>query len=65
MKAVCLASVCGLQHHAEPAPLRGDNFFPFFFFFLGLHLLHMEVPRLGSELELQCRPTSQPTKPDP
>ena len=28
--------------------------FPFFsFFFLGLHLQHMEVPRLGVELELQ------------
>ena len=24
-----------------------------FFFFLWLHLLHMEVPRLGVELELQ------------
>ena len=27
--------------------------FFFFFFFLGLHLWHMEVPRLGVELELQ------------
>ena len=27
------------------------------FFFLGLHLQHMEVPRLGVELEL---PTPQP-----
>ena len=25
----------------------------FFFFFLGLHLWHMEFPRLGAELELQ------------
>ena len=25
----------------------------FFFFFLGLHFWHMEVPRLGVELELQ------------
>ena len=25
----------------------------FFFFFLGPHPLHMEVPRLGVELELQ------------
>ena len=25
---------------------------PFFFFFLGLHLRHMEVPRLGVKLEL-------------
>jgi len=32
-----------------------DNpfFFPFFFFFLGPHLLHMEVLGLGVELELQ------------
>ena len=28
-------------------------FLPFFFFFLGLHLRHMEVTRLGVELELQ------------
>ena len=28
-------------------------FFFFFFFFLGLHLRHMEVPRLGVELELR------------
>ena len=27
-------------------------FFFFFFFFLGLDLRHMEVPRLGEELEL-------------
>ena len=27
-------------------------FFVFFFVFLGLHLRHMEVPRLGVELEL-------------
>ena len=27
-------------------------FFFFFFFFLGLHLQHVEVPRLGVELEL-------------
>ena len=29
------------------------NFFFCFFVFLGLHLWHMEVPRLGVELELQ------------
>ena len=29
------------------------NFFFLSFFFLGLHLWHMEVPRLGIELELQ------------
>ena len=31
-----------------------------FFFFLGLHLGHKEVPRLGVELELQLQPTPQP-----
>ena len=29
--------------------------FFFFFFFLGLQTRHMEVPRLGVELELQLR----------
>ena len=28
-------------------------FFFFFYFFLGLHLWHMEVPRVGFESELQ------------
>ena len=28
-------------------------FFFFFFFYLGLHLQHMEVPRLGVESEIQ------------
>ena len=28
-------------------------FITFFFLFLGLHPLHIEVPRLGFELELQ------------
>ena len=27
-------------------------FFPSFFLFLGLHLQHMEIPRLGVESEL-------------
>ena len=30
-----------------------------FFFFLGLHLGHMEVPRLGVESELQLHPMLQ------
>ena len=34
--------------------------FYFIFFFLGLHLRHMEVPGLGVELELQLQPTPQP-----
>ena len=33
--------------------LEGLLFFFLSFFFLGLHLQHMEVPRLGVELELQ------------
>ena len=38
----------------------------FFFFFLGLHLQHVEVPRLGVKLELQLQayPTATAT-PDP
>ena len=32
----------------------------FFFFFSGLHLWHVEVPRLGDESELQPWPTPQP-----
>ena len=32
----------------------------FFFFFLGLHLQHLEVPRLEVKSELQLRPTPQP-----
>ena len=31
-----------------------------FFFFLGAHQQHMEVPRLWVELELQCWPMPQP-----
>ena len=34
--------------------------FLFFFFFLGLHLWHMEVPRLGAEWELQLLASPQP-----
>ena len=37
-----------------------------FFFFLGLHLQHMEVPRLGTELELQLPAyTTAMATPDP
>ena len=36
----------------------------FFFWFLGLHLRHMEVPRLGIESELQL-PASTTATPDP
>ena len=32
---------------------RNMNLFFFFFFFLGLHPQHIEVPRLGIQLELQ------------
>ena len=34
---------------------------PFFFAFLGLHLRHMEVPRLGIQLELQLLVTTTAT----
>lgn len=37
-----------------------ENYRPFVFFFLGLHLQHRKVPGLGVELELHLRPTSQP-----
>ena len=37
-----------------PETLQSDSFFFFFFFcFLGLHLWHMEIPRLGLESVLQ------------
>ena len=37
----------------------------FFFCFLGLHLRHMEVPRLGVDSELQLPAYTPPTaKPD-
>ena len=35
--------------------------FFFFFFFSGLHIRHMEVPRLGVELELQLLGTATAT----
>ena len=40
---------------------RHPSFFVFVFWFclLGLHLRHMEVPRLRVKLELYCRPTPQ------
>ena len=37
---------------SEPPASQGDGT-AFFFFFLGPHLLHMEVPRLGVESELR------------
>ena len=43
--------------------LREANIFFFFFFFfclLGPHPQHMEVPRLGGELELQLAAYQQP-----
>ena len=36
------------------------KFFFFFLVLLGLHLWHMEVPRLGDELELWLMPLPQP-----
>ena len=43
----------GSNHDGEPVGKRGELFFFYFFLFLGPHLRHMEVPRLGLELELQ------------
>ena len=41
-------------------------YFVLSFIFLGLHLQHMEVPRLGVELELQLLAYTTPTAmPDP
>ena len=44
----------GIKHTPlqRPKPLQLDFFF-FFFFFLGRHPLHMHIPRLGVESELQ------------
>ena len=44
-----------LPCEASPAPLLSFSFVVvvFFFLFLGPHLQHMEIPRLGVELELQ------------
>ena len=36
------------------------SFYLLIFFFLGPHLQHMEVPRLGDELDQQLRPTPKP-----
>ena len=44
-KEIQVSSVC-VYHHMTP-PLS------FFFGFLGLHLWHVEVPRLGVELDIQ------------
>ena len=57
-----------LQHLPAPAPeARGRVCTMFlsvhsasFFFFLGLHLQHIEVPRLGDKSELHCQPIPQP-----
>ena len=46
-----------------PSDVRGRREFCgvfLFFCFLGPPLQHMDVPRLGVELELSCRPTPQP-----
>ena len=39
-----------IRSRSSGLQLQGTEFF---FFFLGLHLQHMEVPRLGVKLELQ------------
>ena len=40
---------------------RVDSWAPFFFFFLGSHPQHMEVPRLGIESELQLPASTSAT----
>ena len=40
--------------------MYNSNFSRFFVCFLGLHPQHMDVPRLGVQLELSCQPTPQP-----
>ena len=43
--------------YAKGAALKKKNFALIFFSFLGLHLQHMKVPRLGVKLELQLPAT--------
>ena len=43
---------------SEPQPEKSD--YLSLLFFSQLHLRHVEIPRLGVELELQQRPTPQP-----
>ena len=54
----CFLWLLKVPHHFVVALILGISakeiiFFFFFFCFLGLHPQHMEVPRLGVELELQ------------
>ena len=46
--------------HRDSFTHNSERFFFAFFFFLGLHPRHMEVPSLGVKSELQLRPTPQP-----
>ena len=39
--------------HIIPTFLRDKHSCPFYFFYLGPHLQHMEVPKLEAESELQ------------
>ena len=56
---------CGLSCFSPPTAQMASSFF-FSLFFLGLHLLHMEFPRLGVELELQLLAyTTATATPDP
>ena len=47
-----MSRVAALPQHMTPSRHAGSFFF-FFFCFLGQHLQHMEVPRLGVPLVLQ------------
>ena len=52
----------------QPTEAQGNSsnlqfcfcFYFLFCCFLGIHMWHREVPRVGGKLELQCQPTEQP-----
>ena len=48
-----LPFIVSLRHRKSPHCTSPEPKVSFFFFFLGPHLQHMEIPGLGIELELQ------------
>ena len=45
----------------HPAAFPGGNYLSdYIYIYIGQHLRHMEVPKLGVELELTCQLTPQP-----
>ena len=64
LSVAAMLSSSELQCWGASAGMRVPAFV--FCFFLKLHLWHMEVPRLGAELELQLPATARATAmPDP